>query len=161
LAVSWRDAPEVEEMAGPIIAHHHPEIAGYPIRFVFRSPARKRHNRTVLGTAEIVRGRFAWFVMTDDESRKDGQEQGPAMFWVEIASDEWETLNERQRRALVDHELCHCTEEENEDGEMVMAMRAHDVEEFNAIVKRYGLWKEDLWEFGLTVAEVGMEVPNP
>ena len=32
-------------------------------------------------------------------------------------------------------------------------MRAHDVEEFSAIIKRHGLWKGDLEEFGKVIRQ--------
>lgn len=74
----------------------------------------------------------------------------PASFFViEIASDMWGTddelgnrfgLSDAQRVALVDHELCHCTV--NEDG--VPTLLHHDVEEFGQVVERHGLWKPDL-----------------
>lgn len=44
-------------------------------------------------------------------------------------------MDKRQRRALVDHELCHCRLE-GDDPEIV----PHDIEEFNVIIQRHGVW---------------------
>ncbi len=60
-----------------------------------------------------------------------------------------------QRRALIDHELCHCTLKldknsepvEDSRGRKVYRMRKHDLEEFSQIVERYGLYKRDLEHF--------------
>lgn len=48
----------------------------------------------------------------------------------------WKTFNERQREALVLHELCHI--DRTEKG--AVKLRKHDVEEFTAVVHEYGIW---------------------
>lgn len=61
-------------------------------------------------------------------------------------------VEDQQRDALLDHELCHAAVALDEDGEIkqdeggrtVYRIRKHDVEEFNAIVKRHGLWTHQL-----------------
>lgn len=153
---SWSPAPEVDAIGRQIIEQHHQHLVGYPVRFVFRTPRRVLRGSECLGTAEIISGRFAHFVMNEDEMAMEGQDKGPRMFWIEISLEDWEeSLSAAQQRALVDHELMHCDLEETEDGDLRMTTRPHDIEEFNEIVKRHGLWKSDLWEFGLTVAEAG------
>lgn len=61
-----------------------------------------------------------------------------------------------QRRALLDHELCHAGVRlddrtgdpvTDERGRKVYRLVKHDVEEFSAIVSRYGVWKKDLEQF--------------
>jgi hypothetical protein len=60
-----------------------------------------------------------------------------------------------QRRALLDHELCHATVKLDEDGEpardskdrVVYRLRKHDIEEFSEIVARHGCYKRDLETF--------------
>lgn len=62
---------------------------------------------------------------------------------------------ESQRRALLDHELCHgaLTHDasgepmENDRGQLVYRIRKHDLEEFSAIVERHGIWKKDIEQF--------------
>ena len=62
------------------------------------------------------------------------------------------TITDAQRKALLDHELCHATVKLDEDGEpardaldrIVYRTRKHDVEEFSEIVARHGIWKRDL-----------------
>lgn len=65
-----------------------------------------------------------------------------------------------QRRALLDHELCHAklrldgeTGEPmlNELGKRVYAIRPHDVEEFEDVIKRHGTYKRDLERFAAAV----------
>jgi hypothetical protein len=74
---------------------------------------------------------------------------------VLLNAEAWKQLDDKQRAALVDHELCHATEQCDKNGEPVLderdrkvyRMRKHDIEEFTCIVKRYGTYKSDLEEF--------------
>lgn len=46
-------------------------------------------------------------------------------------------LTDLQRRALLDHQLCHCSM----NPEQVASIRPHDIEEFAVIIQRYGFWQ--------------------
>jgi hypothetical protein len=81
-------------------------------------------------------------------------------FWQDEAfTDAW-------RQALLDHELCHCgvrrdkqgDELRDEEGRPVWRVVKHDVEEFQAIADRYGLWKSDLERFAK--AALGKKHPS-
>jgi hypothetical protein len=151
MPVEYRDAPELRAMAEPIIQSHHPHLIGYPIRFAWRSEPRKVMNKIAFATAEIVKGRFAQFVMTDDEKAMEGQDNGAAMFWIEVAEPCWEEATENQRLAVLDHELLHCVIEDTDDGDHKMAIHTHDIEEFEAIISRHGIYREDYWSFALAM----------
>lgn len=64
-------------------------------------------------------------------------------------------VTDEQRRALLDHELCHGALALDKDGEpvedergrKVYRIRKHDIEEFSAIVARHGCYKRDLERF--------------
>ena len=80
-------------------------------------------------------------------------------FWTHPeTTDAW-------RRALLDHELCHGSVKyddrgepvEDERGRLVYRTRKHDLEEFNAVVERHGLWKRDLETFAAALKRT--EVP--
>jgi hypothetical protein len=71
-------------------------------------------------------------------------------FWQDLG------VNNDQRRALLDHELCHAgvaydqrTGEPvyDERGRKVYRLAKHDLEEFSAIAARYGCWKADIEHF--------------
>lgn len=78
-------------------------------------------------------------------------------FVVILRRDFWDDryVTDLQRRALLDHELCHCAVKLDEHGEpavdecgrVVYRLKKHDLEEFAAIADRYGCWKRDLAEF--------------
>lgn len=70
------------------------------------------------------------------------------------------TYTEAQLLAVLDHELCHCAVQEdaetgepkrNEDGDIVYRVRKHDIEEFQEIVNRHGLYKGDVEAFAKEV----------
>jgi len=60
-----------------------------------------------------------------------------------------------QRRALLDHELCHAAVKLDKRGDrirderdrLVYRLRKHDLEEFTAVVERHGCYKRDLEMF--------------
>jgi hypothetical protein len=83
-------------------------------------------------------------------------------FVILLNREAWEEdLSEDQRRALLDHELCHAEVKVDGDGEQaadetgrrIWRIRKHDVEEFEAIVQRHGLYKRDLEHFAAACAE--------
>ena len=100
----WRpEADEhVREMAGEIIAASHPDLATAKIVYLFRNPPAKRGGQLVLGTARKASPMHR--AICPDEPD----------FIVELAwgDDAWCSLNTLQRRALLDHELCHCVGEQ-------------------------------------------------
>jgi hypothetical protein len=76
-------------------------------------------------------------------------------FVIFLTRSAWDEMQSAQREALVDHELAHCevvrekdgSVKEDEDGRTVYRIKRHDVEEFQAVIERHGLYKKDLEEF--------------
>lgn len=75
----------------------------------------------------------------------------------------WEDpeFDREKKLALLDHELCHAARAVDADGEKmrdtkerpVWRTRGHDVEEFEEIVTRHGVWKRDLERFAEAIAK--------
>ena len=74
-------------------------------------------------------------------------------------------VSDAQRRALLDHELCHGALKldpetgepvEDERGRKVYRLRKHDLEEFTDIVERHGLYKRDLEAFAAALYRAGL-----
>lgn len=75
-------------------------------------------------------------------------------FVIILRREFWDSPNvgEVQRNALLDHELSHAAVACDKDGEpkvdergrTVYRLRKHDIEEFGAVVARWGLYKRDL-----------------
>lgn len=136
MATEWKKVPDdVLELAQEIIWEHHPELNEFAIGFIFRSEAAMSGGRKKIGEASKVTGKLTPFVDLD------------GLVW--LAGDVWYTLSANQRRALIDHELCHF--EVNQEGNLVI--RGHDIEEFKCIIERYGLWKADLIDFAPAVIQ--------
>jgi len=149
----YRRAPQVAKIADKLIrdVELHKLLRDVHIEYVWRDVASKSRGRIVLAKARKLSGLNA-FLINAASGAVDGEANVP-MFVVEVAEDTWGRLSEAQRKALVDHELCHCRVELDDDDEQVLSMRGHDLEEFSCIVERHGLWKSDVARFGAEVAE--------
>jgi hypothetical protein len=141
----WR-AYEVEKIVADLIPLHHDHLSrtDVTIRCVFRSPTGKRRGHIVLGRARRISGLNAHLVGLD--KRDDLNDDPVDFFCIEVASEPWHELTMPQREALVDHELCHFWVSLPDDPEdhRKLVMLGHDLEEFNAVVRRHGLWRPDL-----------------
>ena len=87
----------------------------------------------------------------------------------------FEVWNEKEftkekKIALLDHELCHCGEALDKEGEpkvdakgrRVWRIVKHDLEEFHAIVRRHGTYKRDLEHFAeALLAHKQKSIPFP
>ena len=125
----WEAAPkEVIDMADDLIRQHHQSLLDARIGILFRDVAPVSNGKVTWGKASKVDAKWQPLLKRELD------------FIIWLAYDVWRTvLDHKQRVALLDHELCHCT---MEDGEP--KMRAHDIEEFSEIVERHGLWRNDL-----------------
>lgn len=83
--------------------------------------------------------------------------------WLIILSEDfWAQAKAIEREALIVHEALHCGQQRDKfgeprfntaTGEPVIGIRHHDVEEFHAVVRRYGAWTPDLKEFQAAMSE--------
>lgn len=137
--MDYKDAPEVREIAQELIEEHHSRLANTRIAFAFTDKAGKKNGKTVLGKASIESGKSVWFA-----AGAPAQYVGGKFFLIAIPHLEWTLLDEDQRRALVDHELCHLGRDP-ETGEPMLL--PHDIEEFGEVVQRHGLWLDDIRRF--------------
>lgn len=130
MAEYFKVGPDVITLAEELIEAHHPKLVSANIGIIFRDEAPTSGGKSVYGKASKVSAQ--WRPLLSQEYD----------FIIWLAHDIWKgVLTKHQRRALLDHELCHCT---SEDGSFKLV--GHDVEEFNVIVRRYGLWRPSLKE---------------
>lgn len=152
-AVVFSDAPEVSEIARRLCEEHHPHVLRHRLECIFRSRHQKKLRSQVWATARVVRGREAFLATSPDRRAEIADELGEDwpldFFLIEVALDIWETLNDREKVALIDHELCHLTE--TDEDPPLPSSRGHDLEEFAAVVDRHGLWEPSLREFATSV----------
>jgi len=124
-------APEVEAMAQDII-NTEDEFVHLRIEhlvYIFRDKAEKKLGRTVLGTAEVVRGKNAHLYWA-----KQGREDAPPFFRITIAEDMWTELDEEQQKWLIRHELRHCGMKFTKGGPR-LTLKPHDFELFFADIR--------------------------
>lgn len=139
MATRYTAAPEVQVVARPLMAAHHPHLLHVRVEFLFVDKIPQRNGKQIWGTARKVTSLAAFLA---DESG-----EGEPFFCVVITRPIWEVLSTEQRAALVDHELCHCWVEEKEDGSSSLVLLSHDLEEFAQVVLRHGLWRDEVTQF--------------
>jgi hypothetical protein len=134
MGIEWSEAPaEVIRLATQLIEEHHPDLAEASVAFVMRSKRGKFLGKFVLGKASKVPDRLKPYIDFD--------------FLIWLSEEDWKELDPETKRALIDHELCHCTMQNGKP-----KMRAHDIEEFYCIAHRYGLWHPQLKLFGEAIS---------
>lgn len=121
----------------------HEDLRGVQVEFVFIAKAPKSKGRQVAGRARKLGGLPAWLLEFTDHDAGVFMPPRP-LFVIELAHDIWVNLTDAQKVALVDHELCHCRVEHDDDGVPHLSIDGHDVEEFIGVVERHGLWSPQM-----------------
>lgn len=134
---AYRLAAQPEAIGAVLVETLHRHLTDAQIAFVYREKMKTR-DKVVLAKASLAGSKLEFFTDID--------------LVVEVNWETWGRLTDEQRAAVMDHELCHFGMEEDENGTKYVLLH-HDVEEFGAIVTRWGLWKPDLRDFGLIVKE--------
>jgi hypothetical protein len=122
---------EVQDQVMDLVGKYHPDLATVveEIVVVFRDKASKAGGQVILGTSKKV---------PPLANALAGEE---FKFVLEIAADEWENLDSKQREALLDHLLCACRcEEDPKTGNEKLYVAKPDVTAYRENVERYGMW---------------------
>lgn len=127
----------VEKVAKKLIPRYHPHLINSKIAYLYKNKEITRNGKKTLATAEKCSPKVK--ALTDYD------------FIITVAYPDYRDLTDRQRVAVIDHELEHCFVEDGEDGETKIKMLPHDFEEFGDIIRRHGLWQPDLQELGRVV----------
>lgn len=134
------NAPDVEKIARALIGKYHSHLVEARIKYLFRRGAWKSKGDNVIGKAYMASERDRYLHGYD--------------FLIVMNHEYWPMLTPPQREAAVDHELCHCSRGmDTGDGYPTWETRGHTVEEFTEIIRRHGLWREDVRQF----IEAGVE----
>lgn len=136
-------AEQVERIAkNEVIPKWHPDLTDVRIAYLFDEEIGTTRGKKVLAKVRKATPAETFLAEID------------AVMIVD--STVWTGLTVAKRVALVDHELCHLRKEETDDGDERLAIRGHDLEEFAEIVKRHGLWSEDLVWFRDETAQMNL-----
>lgn len=162
MSTTYTRAHDVESVVDELIPQHHDHLdrSDVTIRCVFRDPPVRSRGQVVLGKARKIGGLNAHLALGLDHADLPADE--PADFFViEVAFEPWQLMTGAQRLALIDHELSHFDVEdpETEEAERKLLMVGHDLEEFTAVVRRHGLWREAVAE--LVAAAAASAQPAP
>ena len=124
----------VYELLDSLVKKHHDHLSSASIIVVWRSGwKRDKDGKLILGQCKKA-GDFSKALAEHD-------------FAILLNEESWSRMDEKQRAALVDHELCHAGITITKKGAVKYRVRKHDLEEFRDIVERHGLWKEDIRKF--------------
>lgn len=129
----WRCPEDVHELTREIISAHHEHLEDARIMLLFLDNAPKKGEKLTAATASKMSAK--------DNAIADATP--PFDFKIIIANDLWVLSGEAWRRALIDHELCHCGGTSGGGWEL----KGHDLEEFAEIIERHGLWTSDVRDF--------------
>lgn len=139
-------APEVKDIADELIPkyHHHIEEYEITVKYIFlldKTP--KKGGKEVWASCRKITNLNAFLAGDDDNDEP--------FFVITVSKSIWDILPPDERKALIDHELCHIHAElgEDKEGEPVVktSLKPHDLEEFTSIVRRWGLWRDDIKDF--------------
>lgn len=144
MSTTFTSAAEVKEVAEKLIPLYHPHLQDARIDYVFTDSVSKKGGKEVWGTMRKITSLTAYLGGTKNEQKNGAT--GP-FFVMTISKPVWDELDTFKKEALVDHELCHSGLELDEEGNPKLTIIPHDLEEFKAIVERYGLWRDDVKEF--------------
>jgi len=126
MMAEYYESVEVADIARELINDYHQGLKEAKIVFLFRDKAPKYRERVTLGAARRT---------NPIESTLIGYD-----FVIWIGEDEWNGMDKKTKRALVDHELSHCGLDEKGN----WTTYDHDFTGFNAVLARHGYWSGDL-----------------
>lgn len=135
----YEEAEQPARIGRALVDAVHKHLANKRIGYLYRETMSK-NDKVTLAKASKVGAKLKHFAELD--------------FLIEVNHTAWKNLTEEQRVALIDHELCHFGVEDTPDGERLLIL-GHDLEEFGAIVRRWGLWMPDVESFARTLADQG------
>jgi hypothetical protein len=143
MPVAWEEAsPTVMSTAQYLIENYHPDLVEANILFMFRSEPALVSGRVAYSKSQKVSAQMR--TLLED-----------AHFIIWVVKEAWEAQSEEWRQALLDHELQHCG---MEDGEPYL--RPHDIEEFQIIIERHGLWSVELLKTAHSIRQLSLLPEN-
>lgn len=132
---------------GPLANEDHAHLLDARLGVVWANAINRRQMRHVLATAEIPQATAGgWKRARHDYQLREWFGTAPD-FLLTFSAPDCLHLDDRAFCALVEHELYHCAQAEDQfgapkfrrdTGAPLFAMRGHDVEEFVGVVRRYG-----------------------
>lgn len=143
--LAWVRATILAE-GGAIYNEEHAHLDGCSLQFLWAPSSFAKQGRTVIGQCEEVTFRCGpWQKGRQQQQMRDWFGAVPD-YLITLDASYCLTCGDAEFCALVEHELMHIGQEHDEfdapmftrEGLPKLAIRAHDVEEFVGVVRRYG-----------------------
>lgn len=124
----------------------HSHLSEAYIGFLWASVEMCKSGNRILGTAQLGQpSGTKWGAGCQEQQRRDWFGRVPD-FLITLDAEHFLQCTDAQACALLEHELYHCaqaTDKEGEprldkDGYLVWEMRGHDIEQFVGVIERYG-----------------------
>lgn len=134
--------------------HHDIRAGDAVIDWLFRAEIKKKQGRFILGTCYQPRVTGDLSDLFDDMLEKLLGRRPD--FLIVLSWDYWRDASPREREILCFHELKHCAQARDmfgaprfnrDTGLPIWAIQGHDIEEFDDVVRRYGIHSNDLERF--------------
>ena len=135
----------------------HAPLAEHEVRFgyLMRTTPKEKGGKTELGSVHAVKTMFQGGFKDLGMQLLEKLLGGPVDYLMVINGPWWDQVAPIDREALIYHELCHIKQATDQfgapkfdkDGYPVWSLVGHDLEEFNAVVARYGAWAPDIGGF--------------
>ncbi|KEZ78326.1 hypothetical protein C41B8_05473 [Salinisphaera hydrothermalis C41B8] len=147
MLAEWARATFIVE-GGPLFNEEHVHLEFASIGFLWAGALNRKKGRVVLGQAEtcppsVPGGK--WLKERINQQLLEWFDEMPA-FLITLDAHYCAQCSDLEFCALVEHELLHCAQAEDENGAPKFTqegmpkftIRGHDVEEFTSVVRRYG-----------------------
>lgn len=132
MPLQFDQAEEINELIAELMPKYHNHLIQKDIRTLFVNKALKKKGKTVIATAEKV-------------SKKVAAISNGADFLIVVSYSLFQELSDKLKRYVVDHELCHCfCETDEQTGDEKNVLLPHDFEDFNILLEKYGLVRGEL-----------------
>lgn len=132
MAELYKAGDEVIVSVKDLIAKYHPDLAMHDdeIAILFKDKATQVGDVVVLGKSTKASPILALL------------SEKPYKFVITLAADEWSSLTDKQKLALLDHHLCACkAKEDAQTGETKFWIQPPDVGFYQAELERHGFWR--------------------
>jgi hypothetical protein len=131
MAIFTDASGDVKILATEIIDRYHSHLIEARIGYFYRCGPWRSRKRIVHARAQKPSGLL--YAVTGYD------------FIITINYETWSNMRQETKDALLDHELQHCCRgEDDDDGNPVWYIQGHDFEDFAAIVRRHGLYTDEL-----------------
>lgn len=146
-----------EQMSLDLIKKYHSHLINAKIAYLYKNKPMMKGGKTIFATAEKCSPKSKALITYAGT--------GEAFdFIITINYTEWQNLSDRQKAAVLDHELSHCLVQDNDEtGETEFKLVSHDLEEFASIVSRHGLYMDSISVMAQAIedSETPKEQPKP